>query len=210
VRAARKPFREDLRYSILFSWIAIPMVILLFFNPTLGLWPHHVVMFFPANFLILAVLFDFAVTRKPRPTLMFNRKSRDWSRVARTCSILILLSIILAQIAFGFGFLRLLSIQGGTSGDYEVGIQYKTEIARFIAQNSNGSSFTISHNLTPGEIGTEYSYLLNLYNKTASDSANTSYVVINTLSTADSSLVLQLAGYPKFTFGPLTLYVIRR
>jgi hypothetical protein len=184
------------------------MIILLFFNPTLGLWPHHVVMFFPANFLLVAIFFDYVMTRKPS-LFMPDRKSRDWSRIARKCSILILIALLLAQTTFGFGFLRMLNTQGGTSGDYEVGVQYKIDVAKFIAQNSTGSNFTVSNTLMPGEIATEYNYLLNLYDKAQSGSVNTSYVVINNLSAPDPSLMQQLARYPKVNFGPLTLYMIR-
>ena len=66
VRAARNPFGENVKYSMLLAWIATPTLILLFFNPTYGLYTHELVMFFPANFLMVAVLFDFAVTRRKK------------------------------------------------------------------------------------------------------------------------------------------------
>jgi Dolichyl-phosphate-mannose-protein mannosyltransferase len=208
VRAARNPFGENLRYSMLLLWVAIPAAILLFFNPALGLWPHHAVMFFPANFLMVAVAFDFAMTRKTSPMTIFGKRFRDWPRITRISAKVILLSILLAQLTFGIGFLGFLDSHGGTGGDYGVGLQHEMDVAGYIAQNSNGSSFTISSNLTPGQIGREYDYLLSLYNKTPSSSANLSYVVIDTLSGASPSLLQELSRYSKVDFGPLTVYVI--
>jgi hypothetical protein len=209
VRAARDPFGENLRYSMLLSWVAIPAVILLFFNPTSGLLPHHLVMLFPANFLMVAVVFDFAMTRNASSMTALGRKLPRWPQIAKFSATTILFSILLAQSIFGIGFLGLLNSQGGTGGDYGVGVQYKMDVAGYIAQNSNGSSFTISSNLTPGQIGIEYDYLLSLYNKEPSSNASLSYVVIDNLSGANPSLVQQLSGYPKVDFGPLAVYVIR-
>jgi hypothetical protein len=205
VRAARNPFGENVKYSMLLAWIATPTLILLFFNPTYGLYTHELVMFFPANFLMVAVLFDFAVTRRKKMGVS-GRRRPDWPKVARVASAVILVSILLAQVTFGLGFLAFLNSQGGTAGDYGVGVQY---VAAYIAHDSNGSSFTISSNLTPGQIGIEYDYLLGLYNKTPSSSANLSYVVIDNLTGLDPSLMGQLSGYQKVDFGPLNVYVIR-
>jgi len=208
VRAARNPFGENVKYSMLLAWIATPTLILLFFNPTYGLYTHELVMFFPANFLMVAVLFDFAVTRRKKMGVS-GRRRPDWPKVARVASAVILVSILLAQVTFGLGFLAFLNSQGGTAGDYGVGVQYKVDVAAYIAHDSNGSSFTISSNLTPGQIGIEYDYLLGLYNKTPSSSANLSYVVIDNLTGLDPSLMGQLSGYQKVDFGPLNVYVIR-
>jgi|GEM_PF-1956474 hypothetical protein len=208
VRAARNPFGENVKYSMLLAWIATPTLILLFFNPTYGLYTHELVMFFPANFLMVAVLFDFAVTRRKKMGVS-GRRRPDWPKVARVASAVILVSILLAQVTFGLGFLAFLNSQGGTAGDYGVGVQYKIDVAAYIAHDSNGSSFTISSNLTPGQIGIEYDYLLGLYNKTPSSSANLSYVVIDNLTGLDPSLMGQLSGYQKVDFGPLNVYVIR-
>jgi Dolichyl-phosphate-mannose-protein mannosyltransferase len=204
VRASREPFGENARYSILLAWIAIPTLILLFFNPTFGLYTHDLVMLFPANFLMVAVLFDYAMTRKG-----LGKSLPDWPKIARISAILILVSILLAQITFGLGFLAFLNAQGGTAGDYGVGLQYKTEVAAYIAHNSNGSSFTISSSLTPGQIGVEYVYLLSLYDKTPASFANLNYVIIDNLSGLDPSLMQLLSVYPKVDFGPLTVYVVR-
>jgi len=208
VRAARDPFGENVKYSILLAWIAIPTVILLFFDPTYGLYAHHLVMFFPANFLIVAALFDHAMTRRENVTRI-RKRLPSWPKIARISAVIILASILLAQIAFGIGFLGFLNSQGGTAGDYGVGVQYKMDVAGYIAQNSNGTSFTISSNLTPGQIGVEYDYLLSLYNKTPSSSASLNYVVVDNLSGADPSLLQQLSTYPLMDFGPLTVFVVR-
>ncbi len=208
VRASRNPFGENVKYSILLAWIAIPTVILLFFDPTYGLYTHHLVMFFPANFLMVAALFDYAMTRRASGSYP-GRRLPSWPKIARILAVLVLASIILAQIAFGIGFLGFLNSQGGTAGDYGVGVQYKMDVAGYIAQNSNGSSFTISSNLTPGQIGVEYDYLLSLYNKTPSSSASLNYVVVDNLSGVDPSLLQQLSTYPRVDFGPLTVFVVR-
>jgi hypothetical protein len=157
---------------------------------------------------MVAAAFDFAMTRKTSPTTMFGKKVRAWPRITRISAKVILLSILLAQLTFGIGFLGFLNSHGGTGGDYGVGLQHKLDVAGYIAQNSNGSSFTISSNLTPGQIGREYDYLLSLYNKTPSSSANLGYVVIDNLSGASPSLLQRLSGYSKADFGPLTVYVI--
>jgi hypothetical protein len=208
VRAARNPFGENAKYSMLLAWIAIPALILLFFNPTYGLYTHELVMFLPANFLMVAVLFDYAMARRKKMGSS-GRWRPDWPKIARIASAVILVSILLAQATFGLGFLAFLNSQGGTAGDYGVGVQYKIDVAAYIAHDSNGSSFTISSNLTPGQIGIEYDYLLGLYDKTPSSSANLSYVVIDNLTGLDPSLMGQLSGYQKVDFGPLTVYVIR-
>jgi hypothetical protein len=205
VRASREPFGENVRYSILLTWIAVPTLILLFFNPTFGLYTHDLVMLFPANFLMVAVLFDYAMTRRKS----LGKRLPNWPKIARISAIVILVSILLAQMTFGLGFLAFLNAQGGTAGDYGVGLQYKTDVAAYVAHNSNGSSFTISSSLTPGQIGLEYDYLLSLYNKTPASFANLNYVVIDNLSGLDPSLMQQLSGYPKVDFGPLTVYVVR-
>ena len=208
VRAAREPFSENVRYSMLLSWIAIPTLILLFFNPTYGLYTHHLVMFFPANFLMVAVLLDYAMTRSEGSGRILRRLP-TWPKVARMCAVLLLASILLAQIAFGIGFLGFLNSHGGTAGDYGVGVQYKTDVAEYIAQNSNGSAFTISSNLTPGQIGVEYDYLLSLYDRTPSSSASLNYIIVDNLSGVDSSLLQQLSTYPRVNFGPLTVFLDR-
>jgi len=208
IRAARDPFGENARYSILLAWIAIPTAILLFFNPTYGLYTHHLVMFFPANFLMVAALFDHAMGRRGEATRI-RKRLPSWPRVARISAALILASILLAQVVFGVGFLGFLNSQGGTAGDYGVGVQYKMDVAGYIAQNSNGTSFTISSDLTPGQIGVEYDYLLSLYDKTPSSSASLGYVVDDDLSGVDPSLLQQLSAYPRVDFGPLTVFVVR-
>ena len=121
----------------------------------------------------------------------------------------VLVSILVSQIVFGIGFLGFLNSRGGTPGDYDVGVQYKIDVAAYIAHNSNGSSFTISYNLTPGQIGTEYYYLLSLYNKVPSTSASLHYIVIDNLTGANPSLSQKLSGDPRVYFGPLTVYVVR-
>ncbi|MGA2663365.1 MAG: glycosyltransferase family 39 protein [Nitrososphaerales archaeon] len=208
VRAARNPFGENAKYSILLAWVAIPTVILLFFNPTYGLYTHHLVMFFPANFLMVAALFDHAMDRRGN-AVRIHRRLPSWPKIARISAVLILASILLAQIAFGVGFLGFLNSQGGTAGDYGVGVQYKMDVAGYIAQNSNGTSFTISSDLTPGQIGIEYDYLLSLYDKAPSSSASLGYVVVDNLSGVDPSLLQQLSVYPRVDFGPLTVFVVR-
>jgi hypothetical protein len=205
VRASREPFGENARYSILLAWIAVPTLMLLFFNPTFGLYTHDLVMLFPANFLMVAVLFDYAMTRKKG----LSKRRPDWPKIARISATLILVSILLAQVTFGIGFFAFLNAQGGTAGDYGVGLQYKAEVAAYIAHNSNGSSFTISSSLTPGQIGVEYDYLLSLHDKTPASFANLNYVIIDNLSGLDPSLMQLLSVYPKVDFGPLTVYVVR-
>ncbi len=208
IRAARSPFGESVKYSMLFAWIAVPTLILLFFNPTDGLYTHELVMFFPANFLMVAVLFDYAMTRRKKAGPS-GRWHPDWPKIARILSAVVLVSTLLVQVTFGLGFLAFLNSQGGTAGDYGVGVQYKMDVASYIAHDSNGSSFTISSNLTPGQIGTEYDYLLSLYNKTPSSSANLNYVVVDNLSGIDTSLLQQLSANPRMDFGPLTIFTVR-
>jgi hypothetical protein len=208
VRATRHPFGEDVRYSILLAWVAVPTLILLFFNPTQGLYPFNLVMLFPANFLTVAVLFDYAMSR--RTGISFRGKPLpSWPKVARIAAAVVLISMLLSQIAFGIGFLGFLNSKGGTPGDYDVGLQYKADVAAYIAHNSNGSGFTISYNLTPGQIGTEYDYLLGLYNKVPAAFANLHYIVIDNLTGANAPLSQKLSGYPKADFGPLTVYVVQ-
>jgi hypothetical protein len=208
VRASRSPFGENLRYSILLAWIAIPSLVLLFFNPTFGLYTHHLVMFFPANFLLVALLLDYAMTRRSRDSPLGGRLS-SWSKVARYAAVVALISIVLAQVTFGVGLLGFLGSHGGTAGDYGVGVQYKMDVAGYISLDSNGSDFTISSDLTPGQIGSEYYYLLGLYDAVPSSSANLSYVVIDNLSGADPSLMHLLSADPRVDFGPLTVFVVR-
>ncbi len=209
LRAARKPFHEGLRYSILFSWIAFPTLILLFFHPTFGLLPHHVVMFLPANFLVIAILFDSALAHQSALSSVLKRRLKHGPKLARAAFLAVLISILLVQIIFEVGFLNFLSTNGGTAGDYQVGVQYKIDVASYIAQNSNGSAFTISYNLIPGQIGIEYYYLLSLYDKTPSIFADLNYVIINKLANVSSLLTQQLSGDPKVGFGPLTVYTVK-
>lgn len=208
VRAARHPFGENVKYSMLLSWVAVPTLILLFFNPTQGLYPFNLVMLFPANFLIVAVLFDYAMSR--RKGVSFPGKPLpSWPKIARISAVMVLVSILLSQMVFGIGFLGFLNSKGGTPGDYDVGLQYKVDVAAYIAHNSNGSSFTISYSLTPGKIGMEYGYLLGLYDKVPSAFASLHYIVIDNLRGGNASLAKSLSGYPKADFGPLTVYVVR-
>ena len=231
IRAARtrKPFSgENLKYSILLSWIAVPTVILIFFNSTAGLWTHHVVMFFPANFIVVAILFDSAIGRKDsRSTEMTTATNTAAEGAAATAPsskllpklrfgknaivVLILLSILLVQTVFDLSFLNFINTQGGTSGDYGVALEYKADVAKYIAQNSNGTSFTISNNLTPGAIGLEYYYLLSLYGKAPSTFGSINYVVINNVlgEGVDPLLLQQVSKDPKVSFGPLTVYTVR-
>jgi hypothetical protein len=208
VRATRDPFGQSAKYSMLLAWIAVPTLILLFFNPTQGLYPFNLVMFFPANFLTVAVLFDYAMSRRKGASLL-GKPRANWPKVARISAVVILISILLSQIAFGIGFLGFLNSKGGTQGDYDVGLQYKMDVAAYIAHDSNGSSFTISYTLTPGMIGTEYYYLLGLYNKVPSAFANLHYIVIDNLTAPNASLAQELSGDPKADFGPLTVYVVQ-
>ena len=208
VRAWRNPFGENLRYSILLAWIAMPSLVLLFFNPTFGLYTHHLVMFFPANFLMVALLFDYAMTRR-NGAVIFGRVLPSWPRIARGAATAVLISIVFSQVVFGVGFLGFLGSHGGTAGDYGVGVQYKIDVARYISLDSNGSAFTISSDLTPGQIGVEYYYLLSIQNANPSPSANLSYVVVDNLSKADPSLLQLLSVYPRVDFGPLSVFVVR-
>jgi len=208
VRATRHPFGENVKYSMLLAWVAVPTLILLFFNPAQGLYPFNLVMLFPANFLLVAVLFDYAISGRKGASFL-GEPLPSLPKVARIFAVVILISILVSQMAFGIGFLGLLNSKGGTPGDYDVGLQYKVDVAAYIAHNSNGSSFTISYNLTPGQIGMEYGYLLGLYNKVPSAFANLHYIVIDHLRGANASLLQELSGYPKADFGPLTVYIIQ-
>jgi hypothetical protein len=196
--------KGETKYSILLVWLAVPSLILLFFNPPYGLAPYEVMMFVPANFLVVAILFDYALSRISNVGVF--QKSIARQKLGRMIVIAILISVILVQIGFDVGFNSFLARYGGTAGDYEIGVQYKIEVASYIAQNSNGSSFTISYNLTPGQIGLEYYYLLSMYDKTASTSANLHYIVVNNLSNPSQSFLSDLSGYQSRTFGPLTVY----
>lgn len=208
VRATRHPFGENVKYSILLAWIAVPTLILLFFNPTQGLYPFNLVMLFPANFLMVAVLFDYAMSRRKGMSFL-GEPLPSWPKITRIFAAVILVSMLLSQIVFGIGFLGFLNSKGGTTGDYDVGLQYKVDVAAYIAHNSNGSSFTISYNLIPGQIGMEYGYLLGLYNKVPSAFANLHYIVVDNLRGTNASLLQRLSGYPKANFGPLTVYVVQ-
>jgi 4-amino-4-deoxy-L-arabinose transferase-like glycosyltransferase len=208
--ASRHPFGEGLKYSILFVWVTIPMLTLLFFYPTDGLWPHYFVMFYPATFLILAVLFDFLASSKLASLLRARRAKNETALALKIGAVVLLLFIISIQAIFDFGFLSFVASYGGTAGDYGVGVQYKIDVARYIAQNSNGSSFTISSDFLPGNIGLEYYYLLSMYGKVPASSASTNYVIVDELATpANSTLLALLAPYPEASFGPLAVYTVR-
>ena len=56
VRSTTQSFGENVRYSMLLAWIAVPTLILLFFNPVYGLSAFHLTMLFPANFLMVALV----------------------------------------------------------------------------------------------------------------------------------------------------------
>jgi hypothetical protein len=209
--SSRKPFTENVKYSILSSWIGIPMLILLFFQGgSAGLWPHHFTMFFPANFLVVAILFDFMISRTKKSRSVANTVIGRKHELVKVAGVGILLSIIIVQAGVLIGFFELLNAQGGTAGDYGVGVQYKIDVAAFVAGNSNGSSFSISQDLKPGNIGSEYYYLLGLYGKTPLTNGEISYVVINKLNSVNPSLLQQLSGHPTASFGPLTVYTVHR
>lgn len=198
--ATKNTFGENVRYSLLFAWIAIPMLILLFFNPPY-LLPHEVTILFPANFLAVAIFLDALMSKRLGAT-PFRRISMP----ARGLAAAVLLLILVAQVIFAIGFLAFLNSHGGTGGDYGVGLQYKQEVASYIAFNSGGRSFTISSDLIPGDIGTEYTYLLSLYGKVPSDTATLNYVVIDNLSYVSPALAHRLANGTGVDFGPLTVY----
>ncbi len=209
LRSTTKPFGENAKYSILLAWMTIPTLILLFFDPTFGLYTHYLVMFYPANFLMVALLFDYAMTSN-RGAGLATIPSPRWRKPVRVAATIILLSILLAQVTFGIGFLAFLNSHGGTAGDYGVGVQYKMEVASYIAHNSNGSAFTISSDLSPGHIGVEYDYLLSLYNKAPASSASLNYVIVDSLTGIDPTLMQQISADPRMNFGPLTVYTVQR
>ena len=190
---------ERLKFGIIFSWIAVPVVILLFFDPTFGLLPHEVVMFMPANFLAVALLLDQGLAARWRA---------PWrGRAVRVATAAVLLSIIVVQAFFFAGFNAFLSARGGTAGDYGVGVGYKADAVGYVARDSNGTSFAISSDLSPGNIGTEYYYLLSTYGLTPSNGAGTLFVIVDDLNPPPASLLAQLSSFPSRSFGPLTVYV---
>lgn len=198
-RSRRDPFGEGVKYSLLFAWVAVPTLVLLLFNPPF-LLPHEVTMLLPANFLVVAVFFD---------ALLSKKRWRAFGRVsvpARALAVAVLLLIIVSQAVFAVGFLAFVGAHGGTGGDYGVGLQYKQEAAQYMAQTSNGKGFTISSDLTPGDIGVEYTYLLSTYGRAPSKTASLNYVVVDGLSHVDPSLVQSLSNDTKADFGPLTVY----
>lgn len=190
---------ERLKHAMLFAWICIPVGLLLLFDPKFGLLPHEVVMFLPANFLVIAILFDRGLAAAKRGPLD--------GRVVRLMTVAVLLSIVLVQAFFFVGFNTFLLRHGGTAGDYGVGVGYKIDAVKYIIQDSNGTSFTVSSDFSAGNIASEYVYLLTMYGKTASNSASTLFVVIDNLAPPSGSLLARLASYPNRSFGPLTVYV---
>lgn len=188
-------FKKNLKYSILFLWMVIPTIILLFF--TASLYPYHLLLLYPVNFLIVAILLDF----------LFVQATKFTAQKQIEIFIFAILFIVLSsQIIFDQGFLNFLGTYGGTSGLYEVGVQYKIDLTKYIAQNSD-QNFTISYFLTKNEIGVEYNYLLNMFGKSPSDSATLRYIVTNNLSNNQQQ---SLSNYQHVNFGPLTLYVLHQ
>jgi hypothetical protein len=57
----RKTFSANLKYSILLLCFSIPLVILLFFNGPV--YPYHLLMLLPTNFLAIAIFFDFLLAK---------------------------------------------------------------------------------------------------------------------------------------------------
>ena len=196
--------RKAKKYTILLMWIILPTLILLFFNPPYGLGPYEIMMFVPANFLVVGILFDYPIYHISNLNV-FRRRNMGL-KIGKAIIVAIIVFIILIQVGFDLGFNSFLSHYGGTSGDYEIGVQYKIQVASFIAQNSNGSSFTISYNFTPGQIGLEYYYLLSMYDKTPSTSANLHYIVVNSLASPNKFFLSQLSDYRHKAFGPLAIY----
>ncbi|HVC26590.1 MAG TPA: glycosyltransferase family 39 protein, partial [Nitrososphaerales archaeon] len=111
VRATRHPFGENVKYSMLLAWIAVPTLILLFFNPPQGLYPFNLAMLFPANFLMVAVLFDYALSGSEGISSL-GKPLTSWPKIARISAVVILVSMLLSQIVFGIGFLGFLNSRG--------------------------------------------------------------------------------------------------
>lgn len=199
-RASKNPFGENVKYSLLLAWVAIPSMILLFFNPPY-LLPHEATMLLPANFLVVAVLFDALISRRSG-VLQRGRASE----AMKLLTVTVLLLILVSQTIFAVGFLAFLNSNGGTGGDYGVGLQYKQEVANYIAQDSSGRSFTISSNLVPGNVGIEYTYLLSLDGKAPSNTASLNYVIVDRLSYVSPTLAQSLSNDTRVDFGPLAVY----
>jgi len=196
--ASRKTFSLNLKYSILLFWFTIPLLILLFFNGPL--YPYHLIMLLPVNFLTIAILIDFLLRKTEKLPLQQQLKF---------LIVFVLFAVLFVQISFDQAFLNLLNKNGGTKGLYEIGLKYKFELAKFVAENSS-QNFSISYTLKPNDIGIEYKYLLSLFNKTPSDLPVVQYVVINNLSPRLNTSELQsLSNYQKVNFGPLTVCIVR-
>jgi 4-amino-4-deoxy-L-arabinose transferase-like glycosyltransferase len=196
--ATRKTFSENLKYSILLFWFVIPLAILLFFNGPL--YPYHLLMLLPVNFLAIAILIDF---------LMRKTEKLHFQRQLKFLIMTVLFAVLFVQVIFDQAFLNLLNKNGGTRGLYEIGVKYKLEAVQFVAENSP-QSFSISYSQKPNDIGIEYNYLLSLFGITPSDSPAVQYVVSNNLSPRLNTSEMQLlSNYQKVSFGPLTVYVVR-
>jgi 4-amino-4-deoxy-L-arabinose transferase-like glycosyltransferase len=196
--SVRKTFSANLKYSILLFWFAIPMLILLFFNGPL--YPYHLLLLLPVNFLLIAILFDFLLGKSEKMRFKQQLKFLIW---------IVLFTVLFAQLIFDQAFLNLLNSIGGTRGLYEIGVKYKLELSSFVAKNSP-QNFSISYSFKPNDIGIEYNYLLGLFNKSTSDSPDVHYIVVDNLSNRLNTSELQsLSNYQKVNFGPLTLYVLR-
>ena len=92
VRATRQPFGENVKYSMLLAWIAVPTLILLFLNPAYGLSAFHLTMFFPANFLMVALVFDYAMSRRKGINVL-GRSLPSWPRIARISAVVVICSL---------------------------------------------------------------------------------------------------------------------
>jgi len=189
--SAKKTFSLNFKYSFLVLWFLIPVLILLFF--TGPQYPHHLIMLYPAQFLIIGILFDFVLQKS---------KKIKYGWHVKILTLLLLAFILSIQFAFDYGFLNFLQTNGGTTDFYEIGVLYKIEVAKYVA--STPGNFSLSYSLKPNDIGLEYKYLLTLFNRTVSDYPSVQYVVVNSLNPS-----MNLSQYQKVNFGPLTLYSIR-
>jgi Dolichyl-phosphate-mannose-protein mannosyltransferase len=190
------------KHLILFCWIALPLAILLFFNPTGGLLQFNTVGFLPANFLAIALFFDFVLTCGQK----VHGRRHFAVQLLRIGAIAILILILASQSAYDIHYSSLLSSQGGTRQD-GAGLQYELEASSYIANNSNHSTFTISNNMTPGEIPYEFCYLISSFgtNPTLLNFSELHYIIVDEFSNP-SAISPNLSSYPKANFGPITVY----
>jgi hypothetical protein len=140
--------REKPDIWVLLLWLALPPMALWFRVA----YSHYFVLSYPAGFIVVGVLGDWAV----------ERLRGRLSRLAVPCAALALAAVAVvgwSEVRYFRSFLDYVDAHGGTSGDYGISYRDKVEVADYLANEIPGGYFALKDVSVPVHSEDTYGYL---------------------------------------------------